>query len=111
MAVIRASQEAYKRILATAAIDGLSIEIGLDRLLTSHDLEVERLNSEVAKVKAELAKKPKEVVKEVVKEVMPSTLEVGLCAKCGKPLSWALDDLNEAINEHKYSHHKCLKKS
>lgn len=54
MAVIKASQDAYKRILKEAAIDGLGIEQGLDRLLAGLDIEIENL-------KKKLSQKPKEV--------------------------------------------------
>lgn len=47
MAVIRASQEAYKRILKEAAVDGLGIELGLDRLLAELDLRIEELEAEL----------------------------------------------------------------
>lgn len=79
MAVVRASQEAYKRILLAASKDGLSIEAGLDRLLGELDREVEKQSKELAQAKEELAKKPKEVVKTVeipVEKIVEKRVEI-----------------------------------
>jgi len=56
MPMARIGVEAYKRILAEAAVDGVTIEAGLDRLITTLDVRIEQLEEENRKLREELAK-------------------------------------------------------
>jgi len=56
MPMARIGVEAYKRILAEAAVDGVTIEAGLDRLITTLDVRIEQLENENRELKERLAK-------------------------------------------------------
>ena len=65
--------------------------------------QLKQLTTQIDALKLELSKKPKEVIKEVSKEVIPQTP----CAKCGKLMEWTLKEFRNAVKD--YSHSSCLK--
>jgi len=56
MPMARVGVEAYKRILAEAAVDGVTVEAGLDRLIATLDVKIEQLEIENRKLREKLAK-------------------------------------------------------
>ena len=93
MPIIRISEDSYKEILKASAIDGISLAIGLDRLLAEYKLKIE--NSE-----KRLAEKPKEVIK----EVMPTFP----CSVCGKPVTLTKEKFLSVFKD--WGHGDCIDK-
>lgn len=98
MPMIRSSQEVYNYLKKQSGETGEPMSILLDRWMVN-------------------AKNPKEIIKEVIKEVKIKKFDIGHCSVCKGLLSFDLNDpkdvelLEKSIDKQGFGHRLCIETS